>query len=283
MKVRTSNRRVDMTRYLLQNPRRLVSLTFFSEQYGSAKSSISEDLVIVKQTFEQQGVGTLQTISGAAGGVRYIPYASEEEMNKVIDEVCQLLSDPERILPGGYLYMTDLISSPRYVRVIGKILASIFVDKHIDVVMTVETKGIPLAYAVANYLDVPVVIVRRDNRVTEGATVSINYVSGSTKRIQTMLLAKRSLPEGAQVLIVDDFLRAGGTVTGMIQMIEEFKANVAGIGVFVESEGVGDRLVNDYTSLISVSEVDMKQKVVHVKRGNFEVVRTYQMMEGNNV
>ena len=59
--------------------------------------------------------------------------------------------------------------------------------------MTVATKGIPLAYAVANYLDVPVVIARKDNKVTEGPTVSINYVSGSSKRIQTMTLAKRSL------------------------------------------------------------------------------------------
>ena len=56
--------------------------------------------------------------------------------------------------------------------------------------MTVATKGIPLAYAVANYLDVPVVIARKDNKVTEGPTVSINYVSGSSKRIQTMTLAK---------------------------------------------------------------------------------------------
>ena len=62
--------------------------------------------------------------------------------------------------------------------------------------MTVATKGIPLAYAVANYLNVPVVIVRRDSKVTEGSTVSINYVSGSSKRIQTMVFSKRSLAEG---------------------------------------------------------------------------------------
>ncbi|MGQ0514934.1 pur operon repressor, partial [Bacillus sp. D-CC] len=69
MKIRRSTRLVDMTYYLLQNPRQLVSLTFFAERYQSAKSSISEDLVIIKQTFEQQGVGTLQTIPGAAGVV----------------------------------------------------------------------------------------------------------------------------------------------------------------------------------------------------------------------
>lgn len=46
--------------------------------------------------------------------------------------------------------------------------------------MTVATKGVPLANAVANVLNVPFVIVRRDLKITEGSTVSVNYVSGSS-------------------------------------------------------------------------------------------------------
>lgn len=279
MKVRRSARLVDMTRYLLQNPRRLVSLTLFTKRYGSAKSSISEDLGIIKQTFEENGIGTLQTVSGAAGGVSYIPYASEEEIDEMMEGVCHLLEDSNRILPGGYLYMTDILSNPRYINVVGRIFSSIFIHKKVDVVMTVETKGIPLAYAVANYLDVPVVIVRRNSIITEGTTVSINYASGSTKSIETMLLAKRSLPEGSNVLIIDDFMRAGGTIAGMIQMVEEFKANVAGIGVFVESAVSDERLITDFTSLISVSEVDTKEKKVSVERGNFHLTREYSVKE----
>ncbi|MFP3442954.1 phosphoribosyltransferase family protein, partial [Pantoea sp. SIMBA_133] len=78
-----------------------------------------------------------------------------------------------------------------------RLFASVFADRKIDCVMTVATKGIPLAYAAASHLNVPVVIVRRDSKVTEGSTVSINYVSGSSKRIQTMALARRSLKPGA--------------------------------------------------------------------------------------
>ena len=50
--------------------------------------------------------------------------------------------------------------------------------------MTVATKGVPLANAVANVLNVPFVIVRRDLKITEGSTVSVNYVSGSSDRIE---------------------------------------------------------------------------------------------------
>ena len=145
-------------------------------------------------------------------------------------------------MPGGYLYLTDILGNPR--RLIKRVVyLLLFLLGKIDAVMTVATKGIPLAYAVANYLDVPVVIVRKDNKVTEGPTVSINYVSGSSKRIQTMTLAKRSLPEGSNVLIIDDFMKAGGTIQGMMSMLEEFNANVAGIGVLVESTDIEKRLL----------------------------------------
>ncbi|WP_367888578.1 pur operon repressor [Bacillus wiedmannii] len=271
MKIRRSTRLVDMTYYLLQNPRQLVSLTFFAERYQSAKSSISEDLVIIKQTFEQQGVGTLQTVPGAAGGVKYIPYISEEEADLITGELCSLFENPDRILPGGYLYMTDLLSNPRHINGAGRLFASVFARQPIDAVMTVATKGIPLAYAVANYLDVPVVIARKDNKVTEGPTVSINYVSGSSKRIQTMTLAKRSLPEGSNVLIIDDFMKAGGTIQGMMSMLEEFKANVVGIGVLVESTDIEERLINNFVSLIRLSEVDVKEKAIQVEKGNYSL------------
>lgn len=271
MKTRRSTRLVDMTYYLLQHPRRLVSLTFFAERYQSAKSSISEDLVIIKQTFEQQGVGTLQTIPGAAGGVKYIPYMNSAEADGLIEELCRQLANPERLLPGGYLYMTDLLSNPRYINGAGRLFASLFAGQQVDAVMTVATKGIPLAYAVANYLDVPVVIARKDSRVTEGPTVSINYVSGSSKRIQTMTLAKRSIPEGANVLIVDDFMKAGGTIQGMISMLEEFQANVIGIGVLVEADHIEERLIEDYVSLIRLSEVNTRDKVIEVVKGSYSL------------
>ncbi|HBK0224568.1 TPA: pur operon repressor, partial [Listeria monocytogenes] len=54
MKIRRSERLIDMTQFLLSHPRKLVPLTMFAERYGSAKSSISEDLVIIKKTFEDR-------------------------------------------------------------------------------------------------------------------------------------------------------------------------------------------------------------------------------------
>ncbi|PLT32643.1 pur operon repressor [Bacillus sp. V5-8f] len=269
MKFRRSERLVDMTNYLLEHPGQLVSLTIFAERYSSAKSSISEDLSIIKETFESRGIGSLHTVPGAAGGVRYVVGIPREEASSFIDEMCGIIASPERLLPGGYLYMTDILGQPQFVNKAGRIIAAAFSERKVDVIMTMATKGIPLAYAVANYLNVPVVIVRRNNKVTEGSTVSINYVSGSSKRIQTMVLSKRSLAEGSNVLIVDDFMKAGGTINGMVSLLEEFNASVAGISVLVESEKTEERLVNNYLSLITLSGVDEKDKKINVSHGNY--------------
>ncbi|EST51755.1 LacI family transcriptional regulator [Brevibacillus panacihumi W25] len=269
-KLRRSARLVDMTQHLLAHPHTLIPLTLFAEQYGAAKSSISEDLSIIKEAFEVQGVGLLKTVAGAAGGVKYIPQMKTEEALHFMRVLIDQLANPERLLPGGYLYMSDILGNPSTMAQIGKLFATAYADKNVDVVMTVETKGIPLAYATATYLNVPVVIVRRDNKVTEGSVVSINYVSGSSKRIQTMSLARRGLAEQSRVLIVDDFMKAGGTLRGMIDLLQEFRATVVGCGVLVETTAdVSERLVDDYVSLAKLQDVDVKGKQIEIELGSF--------------
>lgn len=65
-KLKRSARLVEMTQYLLSRPHTLIPLTTFAERYGAAKSSISEDLAIIKEVFEDEGMGDLQTLAGAA-------------------------------------------------------------------------------------------------------------------------------------------------------------------------------------------------------------------------
>jgi len=219
-KLKRSARLVEMTQYLLSRPHTLIPLTTFAERYGSAKSSISEDLAIIKEVSEEEGLGELLTLAGAAGGVKFVPKVPQEQSLQFVQHICRLLEQPERILPGEFMYMSDILGQPGILNEIGKTFASAFYRRDFDVVMTVETKGIPLAYATASYLNLPVVIVRRDNRVTEGSAVSINYVSGSNKRIQTMSLARRALKEESRVLIIDDFMRAGGTIRGMMDLLQ---------------------------------------------------------------
>ncbi len=269
MKTRRSDRLIDMTRYLLESPHTLISLTFFAERYESAKSSISEDLAIIKRTFKLRGIGILETIPGAAGGARFIPSMEEYEAREFIEEMTAELSEQDRLFPGGYVYLSDLLGRPDVLRKVGRVIARQYIDKQIDAVMTVATKGVPIAQSVSSYLNVPFVIVRRDSKITEGSTVSVNYVSGSSERIEKMELSKRSLKRGSNVLVVDDFMKGGGTVNGMKSMIEEFESNLVGITVFAEGSFDGKRMVDDYTSLLKVDQVNTLDKTISVSPGNY--------------
>ncbi len=267
MKLRRSERMVVISNYLINHPYELMGLNTFASKYQTAKSSISEDIVIIKRAFEEMEVGHIETITGAGGGVIFKPSISQEESLQIGEELREQLSASDRILPGGYIYLSDLLSNPILLKSIGRIIAKTFQDEPIDAVMTVATKGVPLANAVANVLNVPFVIVRRDLKITEGSTVSVNYASGSSSRIEKMFLSKRSLPAGSRVLIVDDFLKGGGTIRGMISLLDEFDSSLAGVAVFADN-AQEKREAFDYRSLLRVTKIDVDAMQVDVELGN---------------
>ncbi|MBF0754635.1 MULTISPECIES: pur operon repressor [Jeotgalicoccus] len=268
MKYKRSERLVYMTQHLITNPNKLIPLTTYVDKFSQAKSSISEDIRIIKDVLNAEGLGVLQTTAGANGGAMFIPKISIERAENIISEFKTELEARERLLPGGYLYMSDIMGDPKMMNDIGDLIATMYGELEIDSVVTIATKGISLANAVARKLNVPVAVIRKDNKVTEGSTVSINYVSGSTRKIETMVLSKRTLKEGSNVLVVDDFLRAGGSITGVTNLMEEFNATVVGVSVLVEAKEVANRRFNDYTSLLKVSEIDEFNESFVVEEGN---------------
>lgn len=264
-KMKRAERMVAVLQVLMSKPNMLIPLTMLAERFGAAKSTISEDLLAVKETMHSTGQGRLETVSGAAGGVRYIPEISAEEANEFLVNLAERLSNQDRVLAGGFLYMTDLLYDPSILRPLGLIFASAFREKKPDVVVTIETKGIPLALFTAEALGVPMVIIRHGNKVTEGTAVSINYVSGSSRRIQSMTLGRRALEPGRKVLVIDDFMKAGGTALGMINLLKEFDADVVGLGILMETPREEEpKLVDHYLSLLQLRELDPFKGVVQV-------------------
>lgn len=267
--MKRSERLVDMVKYLLARPHTLIALPFFADRYGAAKSSISEDLAILRQTLANDQNGILETVAGAAGGVRYIPFVGKKEATNYLHDLADRIEDPDRILPGNFVYLFDILGSPQDLQQIGQLIATKYAYSNVDYVMTIETKGIAIAQAVSRFLNVPFVMVRRRPKITEGSTISVNYVASSSERVEKMELAKRLLPEGSNVLIVDDFMKGGGTLTGMEELVKEFKGTVAGMCVLCETKYASQKVVDDYQSLIKITEVDRTKKLIKVRPGNF--------------
>ena len=155
-----------IVKILSDNPNKIFTLSYFTEKFNSAKSTISEDLIVVKNVFEKLELGQVITISGAAGGVKYIPKTSKTENEEFLLDLCKQIEDPSRVLSGGFLYLIDLIYNPRIASKIGKIFASNIDYSEADYVVTMETKGIPMALMTAKAMNLPLVIIRKDTKVS---------------------------------------------------------------------------------------------------------------------
>ena len=261
-KLQRNERIAVLLKILFDSPGKVFNLGGFTEMFGSAKSSLSEDLDIIRNTLEKFGIGTIETISGASGGVRYVPLLSAENRNDSVRRLCDELSRKERILPGGYLYMLDVIYNPEMVSEIGKIFAMQFYGLNVDYVITVETKGIPLAFTTAKCLNVPLAIARHYNEAADGASVNINYVSGSSRVMQTMVLSLRSLKRNSRLLFIDDFMKGGGTAKGIFELAREFECEVVGTGVLIQTREPVKKLVDAYYSIFTLNGVDEGEKTI---------------------
>src|SRR5690606_2438341 len=110
--MRRSQRIAAITKWLVERPYQVVSLTEFAERFNAAKSTLSEDLAIIRETFAELEIGKIQTLPGATGGVRYIPELTIQEISRRIAAICEKLEGAQRILPGGFIYLNDLLASP---------------------------------------------------------------------------------------------------------------------------------------------------------------------------
>ena len=133
---------------------------------------------------------------------------------------------------------------------------------------TVETKGIPLAAMTAHYLNLPLVIIRREAKVSEGSTVSINYFSGSYDRVQKMSIAKRAVVPGSSAIIIDDFMRGGGSTKGIADILSEFDVSVAGTGIAIASRTPEKKKIAEYTAILYLGEVDEVNRTIEILPNN---------------
>ena len=104
-----------MIKILSGAPNKIYSLQYFCDLFGAAKSSISEDIQAASAAISFTGTGYLQTVSGAKGGVKFVPDMTLQQVQAMQDEFCRRLKDPTRLLGGNFLYTSDIFSDPAFV------------------------------------------------------------------------------------------------------------------------------------------------------------------------
>ena len=99
-----------------------------------------------------------------------------------------------------------------------------------DIIVTAESKGIPIAYEMARQLGKKYIVTRKMKKLYMSEPYMVEVKSISTDRVQTLYLDKREVEalRGKNVLIVDDVISTGESLHAMEVLIKKAGGNIVG-------------------------------------------------------
>lgn len=108
-----------------------------------------------------------------------------------------------------------------------------------DYIVVPEAKGIPLAYEMARQSGKPYYVCRKGAKLYMKNPVSVNVRSITTAKEQTVFLDgnEGEILRGKRVIIVDDVISTGESLTAVHALLDKFDANVVGqVAVLAEGD-----------------------------------------------
>lgn len=151
---------------------------------------------------------------------------------------------------------------PHLMYEIGTEFKNYFENHGITKILTIESSGIAPTVMTAMQMNVPMVTLKKQASKILNGDVYQTTVHSFTKAMNYELtLSKKYISENDNILIIDDFLANGEAALGVIRLIEEAGAKVAGIGIVIEkSFQPGRQLLvdrgHDVYSLARISKLD---------------------------
>lgn len=99
-----------------------------------------------------------------------------------------------------------------------------------DVLVTAEAKGIPLCYEMARQSGKKYVVARKSKKLYMRNPIHIDVKSITTARIQDLYLSQEDYEylNGKKVLIVDDVISTGESLTAIETLVAKAGGNTAG-------------------------------------------------------
>ncbi|MDC8438368.1 MAG: adenine phosphoribosyltransferase [Candidatus Nitrosotenuis sp.] len=106
----------------------------------------------------------------------------------------------------------------------------------VDVFAGIESRGFPLACALALRYNKGMIMIRKQGKLP-GSTVKRSYSIEYGKAI--MEIQKNAVSKDQRVVICDDLLATGGTAKAAAELVERLGGKVAGFAVIVELTELG--------------------------------------------
>lgn len=160
----------------------------------------------------------------------------------------------EKILAEGEVYEGNILKvdgflnhriDVPFMKEIAKEFHRLFKNDGVNKILTIEASGIAIGALVAEEFGCPLVFAKKTKTKNIAGDVYTSKVESFTHgTTYDVIVSKRFLDENDRVLIVDDFLAIGNALVGLIKLINDSGASLAGCGVCIEKgfQGGGDKL-----------------------------------------
>lgn len=160
----------------------------------------------------------------------------------------------ERILKDGKVFSGNVLKVDSFLNhqldvkllsEMGAELKKLYSDCDITKVLTIEASGIGVGCMVAQFFDCPLLFAKKTKTLNIKGDVYTSKVESFTHQCTyDIIVSKAFLNENDTVLIVDDFLAKGNALIGLIDIVKQAGAKLAGCGIAIEKgyQGGGDKL-----------------------------------------
>lgn len=143
------------------------------------------------------------------------------------------------VAPGLRIAVFNLLGDTEAVEAAARGLARRLEGADGEVLVTAETKSVPLVYELARVMDKPWVVLRKTYKPYMGDAPSAETVSITTGHPQSLFLDEKDhvSVRGRRVVVVDDVVSTGSTLEGMRQLVQRAGGEiVAEAAVFTEGD-----------------------------------------------
>ena len=152
------------------------------------------------------------------------------------------------IRQGNILKVDNFINHQIDISIIRKIAQEFkhrFKDEEVTKILTIEASGIAIATMLGHYIDVPVVFAKKGESLNSTDNKYISQAYSFTHRQRNKVFVSAPyLSATDKILIVDDFLAMGNALNGLIDIVGQAGASLAGCAIAIEKgfQGGGDAL-----------------------------------------
>ena len=143
-----------------------------------------------------------------------------------------------RILEGGKVLKVDSFVNHQmdvpFLDRLGEEFYRLFKEAHITKILTIEASGIGIACLTARHFGVPVVFAKKKKPSTMENMLVTKVFSFTKNNTYDVCVCKDYLQPGDKVLFIDDFLANGNAAKGVMDLVRQSGAELAGMGFLIE-------------------------------------------------